>query len=119
MKTLCGLCLLLLPLAAGAARGAEDIPSVLPIGASAPDFCLPGIDDKVHCLKDYTSARILVVVFTCNHCPTAQLYERRIKQLVSDYQDRGVAFVGINPNNANASFWMSRVTRTLATRSRK
>jgi thiol-disulfide isomerase/thioredoxin len=41
-------------------------------------------------------------MFTCNHCPTAQLYETRIKQLVSDYQKRGVAFVAINPNNAAA-----------------
>jgi peroxiredoxin len=82
--------------------GAENTPSVLAIGASAPDFCLPGTDGKVHCLKDYASARILVVIFTCNHCPTAQLYETRIKQLVSDYQDRGVAFVAINPNNPTA-----------------
>ena len=89
-------------LALPALINAEDMPAVLPIGASAPDFCLPGIDDKVHCLKDYASAKILVVMFTCNHCPTAQLYETRIKQLVSDYQERGVAFVGINPNNAMA-----------------
>jgi peroxiredoxin len=60
--------------------GAENTPSVLPIGASAPDFCLPGTDGKVHCLKDHASAKILVVIFTCNHCPTAQLYETRIKQ---------------------------------------
>lgn len=81
---------------------AGDEPPVLPIGSAAPDFCLPGIDDKTHCLKDYASAKVLVVIFTCNHCPTAQMYETRIKKLVSDYQDRGVAFVAIEPNNANA-----------------
>ena len=102
MKSLCIFSALLFMLARPAFITAEDTPPVLPIGASAPDFCLPGTDDKVHCLKDYASARILVVIFTCNHCPTAQLYETRIKQLVSDYQDRGVTFVGINPNNANA-----------------
>lgn len=102
MKSLCSFCLLFLTLAPAVAMSAENTPSVLPIGASAPDFCLPGIDGKVHCLKDYASARILVVMFTCNHCPTAQLYETRIKQLVSDYQDRGVAFVAVNPNNAAA-----------------
>jgi len=102
LNRLYSLCLLFLTLAPAVAMGAEDAPSVLPIGASAPDFCLPGIDDKVHCLKDYASARILVVIFTCNHCPTAQLYETRIKQLVSDYQDQGVAFVAINPNNATS-----------------
>jgi peroxiredoxin len=101
VKRLWSLCLLLLALAPLVAKGAET-PSILPIGASAPDFCLPGTDGKVHCLKDYASARILVVMFTCNHCPTAQLYETRIKQLVSDYQDRDVAFVAIDPNNPAA-----------------
>ena len=96
------LCLLFLVIASGMAAGAEDTPPVLAIGSSAPDFCLPGVDGKVHCLRDFASGKILVVMFTCNHCPTAQLYETRIKQLVSDYQNRGVAFVGINPNNANA-----------------
>src|SRR3989449_9528043 len=80
----------------------EEGPSTLPIGAQAPDFCLPGIDDKTHCLKDYASSKVLVLIFTCNHCPTAQLYESRIKQLVADYENRGVAFVAIEPNNPNA-----------------
>jgi len=102
VKSFCTLCALFLLLALPAGMGAEDVPPVLPLGSAAPDFCLPGVDGKVHCLKDYASAQILVVMFTCNHCPTAQLYETRIKQLVSDYQGRGVAFVGINPNNANA-----------------
>ena len=84
------------------ALGAGDEPPVLSIGSQAPDFCLPGIDDKTHCLKDYASAKVLVVIFTCNHCPTAQMYETRIKQLVSDYQNRGVAFVAIEPNNPDA-----------------
>ncbi|HXJ73754.1 MAG TPA: redoxin family protein, partial [Candidatus Dormibacteraeota bacterium] len=44
-------------------------------------------------------AKYLVVIFTCNHCPTAQAYEERIKQLVADYKSRGVAFVAINPNS--------------------
>ena len=100
LNRLCILCLLFFTLVLGVAKGAENAPSVLPIGASAPDFCLPGIDGKVHCLRDYASAKILVLIFTCNHCPTAQLYETRIKQLVADYQGRGVAFVAINPNNA-------------------
>ena len=80
----------------------EEGPSTLPIGAQAPDFCLPGIDDNVHCLKDYASSKVLVIIFTCNHCPTAQLYETRIKHLVSDYQGRSVALVAIEPNNPNA-----------------
>jgi thiol-disulfide isomerase/thioredoxin len=77
-------------------------PAPLVIGAAAPDFCLPAIDGKTHCLADYASAKILVIAFTCNHCPTAQLYESRIKQLAADYQDRGVTLIAIQPNNPNA-----------------
>jgi len=74
----------------------------LDIGAAAPDFNLPGVDGKQYTLKDFASAKILVVVFTCNHCPTAQAYEGRIKKLADDYRDKGVALVAINPNNPNA-----------------
>jgi len=84
------------------ARADESAPSPLTIGASAPDFCLPGIDGQTHCLAEYASSKVLVVVFTCNHCPTAQLYETRLKQLTADYRDRGVAVVAIQPNNPNA-----------------
>lgn len=80
----------------------EGGPPTLAIGSSAPDFCLPGIDGHTHCLKDYVSNKVLVIAFTCNHCPTAQLYESRIKQLASDYRERGVALVAIEPNNPNA-----------------
>jgi peroxiredoxin len=89
---------LLLALALTPGLRADDAHPILPIGAQAPDFCLPGIDDKTHCLKDYASSKILVIIFTCNHCPTAQLYEDRIKRLVADYQGPGVAFVAIEPN---------------------
>jgi peroxiredoxin len=81
-------------------RAAEVL--TLDIGASAPDFNLPGVDGKQYTLKDFASAKILVVVFTCNHCPTAQAYEGRIKKLADDYRDKGVELVAINPNNPNA-----------------
>lgn len=84
------------------ARADEPGPPPLAIGASAPDFCLPGIDGQTHCLADYASSKVLVIAFTCDHCPTAQLYETRIKQLTADYKDRGVALVAIQPNNPNA-----------------
>ena len=45
---------------------------------------------------------MLAIVFTCNHCPTAQLYETRIKKLVDDFQAKGVAFVAIEPNDPQA-----------------
>ena len=74
---------------------------ILAIGSPAPNFELPGIDDKVHKLADY-QARVLVVMFICNHCPTSQLYEGRMKKLVTDYQSKAVDFVAINPNDPKA-----------------
>ncbi len=74
----------------------------LAINSPAPDFSLPGVDGKNHALHDYDSSKILVVLFTCNHCPTAQAYETRIKQMYADYKDKGVALVAINPNNPQA-----------------
>jgi thiol-disulfide isomerase/thioredoxin len=73
----------------------------LAIGASAPNFSLPGIDDKIHKLGDYKDP-ILVVMFISNHCPTSQLYEGRMKKLVEDYRSKGVGFVAINPNDPKA-----------------
>lgn len=77
-------------------------PPILKIGSPAPDFDLPGVDGKQHRLSDYASAKVLAIVFTCDHCPVAQMYEKRIKQLTSDYRDRGVAVVAINPNDPKA-----------------
>jgi thiol-disulfide isomerase/thioredoxin len=74
---------------------------ILPIGSPAPGFSLPGIDGKIHKLADYKDP-ILVVMFICNHCPTSQLYEGRMKKLVTDYSGKGVGFVAINPNDPNA-----------------
>ncbi len=76
--------------------------SSLALGAAAPDFNLPGVDDRNWALKDFADAKILVVVFTCNHCPTAQDYEERIKAIVTDYKPKGVAVVAINPNDPKA-----------------
>lgn len=77
-------------------------PATLEIGQPAPDFELPGVDGKTHSLKDFAGAKVLVVVFTCNHCPTAQAYEDRIVKIHDDYKDRGVALVAISPNDPQA-----------------
>ncbi len=81
---------------------AAEPPPALPLGSSAPDFSLLGVDGRHWALKDFSAAKLLVVVFTCNHCPTAQYYEERIKQLVVDYRDKGVAVVAISPNDPKA-----------------
>ena len=90
-------------LAAGLSFAAGDnAHPTLGIGSPAPDFSLPGIDGKTHTLAEYASSQVLVIIFTCDHCPTAQLYETRIKKLVSDYAGKSVAFVAIEPNDPDA-----------------
>ena len=84
------------------ASWAQQTHPILAIGSSAPNFELSGIDGKIHKLSDYSASRVLVVIFTCNHCPIAQMYERRIAQLAADYRDRGVSVVAIEPNDPNA-----------------
>jgi thiol-disulfide isomerase/thioredoxin len=87
----------------------------LNIGDPAPDFNLPGIilenpanakPSRIRVrnfrLRDFAPAKILVLIFTCNHCPTAQAYEDRIIRLTEDYIDKGVAVVAISPNDPNA-----------------
>src|SRR5580658_2218340 len=82
--------------------GAQPRHPILPIGSPAPDFALPGVDGKIHKLSDYASSPVLAVVFTCNHCPIAQMYEQRIQQLANDYKSKGVAVVAIQPNDPKA-----------------
>ena len=79
-------------------RFVSDHPT-LPIGSPAPPFTLPGTDGKTYSLSSFSKADVLVIVFTCNHCPTAQAYENRIIQLTKDYAAKNVALVAIMPND--------------------
>jgi peroxiredoxin len=73
--------------------------NTLAINAPAPELNLPGVDGKTYRLQDFADAKVLVVVFTCNHCPTAQAYEQRIIKLHQDYRERGVSLVAVSPND--------------------
>lgn len=75
---------------------------LLPIGTPAPDFKLPGVDGKDYTLASFKDSKLLMVIFTCNHCPTAQAYEQRIIDLHKDYSGKGVAVVLVSPNDAQA-----------------
>jgi len=76
--------------------------ATLAISAKAPEFSLKGVDGKTYSLSSFSDKKILVVVFTCNHCPTAQAYEDRIIKLTNDYRNKGVAVVAISPNDPNS-----------------
>ena len=77
-------------------------PKTLEPGVKAPDFNLPGVDGKMYSLKDFNKASVLVIIFSCNHCPTAQAYEDRIISISKDYRSKGVEIVMISPNSVRA-----------------
>ncbi len=91
----------LAPLRPAAADEGPSVPT-LAIGASAPDFDLPGVDGKHYTLGSFAKAKVLVIVFIANHCPTAQAYEGRIEKLHADFRDRGVQVVLVSPNDPKA-----------------
>jgi peroxiredoxin len=72
----------------------------MPVGTPAPPFSLPATDGRTVSLEDFADAKVLVVVFTCNHCPYAKAAEGRLVELQRDFADRGVRLVAINPNDA-------------------
>jgi peroxiredoxin len=76
---------------------------VLELGAKSPDFGdLQGADGKRYSLESFSKSTVLVVVFTCNHCPYSQAYEDRIIAIQRDYAGRGVQLVAINANDDKA-----------------
>ena len=79
----------------------DDHPT-LAIGSKAPSFSLKGVDGKTYTLASFAKYKILVIIFTCNHCPTAQDYEDRVIQLTNDYRSKNVGVVAINPNDPSA-----------------
>jgi len=73
----------------------------LQIGERAPDFSLPATDGKTYSLDDFKAASVLVVFFTCNHCPFVIGSDEVTRTTALRFRDRGVAFVGINSNSEN------------------
>jgi peroxiredoxin len=77
---------------------AREVPT-LEVGQPAPDFNLPDTEGNMRSLDDYADAEVLVLIFTANHCPTAQAYEQRMIDVQEDYAERGVQVVAISPNS--------------------
>ena len=73
----------------------------LNLGVKAPDFNLPATDGKSYCLADFDNANILVLFFTCNHCPFVINSDEITRATVEKFTDKNVSFVGINANSKN------------------
>ena len=73
----------------------------LALGAKAPDFNLKGVDGGMHSLADYAGKKALVVIVSCNHCPTVIEYEDRMVAIHADYADKGVEVIAINGNETD------------------
>jgi len=74
----------------------------LGLGASAPDFDLPGVDGRRYSLASFNGKPVLVVIFSCNHCPYVVAYEDRMVSVQKDYAQKGVQLVAINSNDEGA-----------------
>ena len=68
------------------------------IGEKANPFSLPGVDGKTYTLDSFKDKAVLVVIFSCNHCPYVQAYEERMIKLQKDFAAQGAQFVLINSN---------------------
>ena len=78
-------------------------PSTMPtLGMQAPDFRLPDTQGKMVALGDFQDAPALLVMFICNHCPYVQHVRAELAELCEEYQQVGVAVVGINSNDVEA-----------------
>jgi peroxiredoxin len=71
----------------------------LSLGATAPGFSLPATDGKTYSLADFADAELLVVFFTCNHCPYVLGSDEVTRATADKYAPKGVRFVGINSNS--------------------
>ncbi len=69
------------------------------IGDPVGDFKLKNVDGKIIGLSDYPDAKGFIIVFTCNHCPYAKLYESRIIKLAEKYNKQGYQLIAVNPND--------------------
>ena len=104
---------LLISLGLGLSAAVAEPPVELELGKQAPDFSLPGIDGKTHQLADFKDAKILVLMFTANHCPDARSAAPRMAELDARYRDKGVVFVAISGNDDKALRLLLLATRPL------
>jgi peroxiredoxin len=93
---------LLIFLASGSLLFSADKVETIAVGQKAPDFDLKGVDGKSYSLSSFADKEMLLVIFTCNHCPDARAARGRIKQFYADFKDKGVGLVQIAGNDDKA-----------------
>ncbi|MBU6343302.1 MAG: thioredoxin family protein [Bacteroidetes bacterium] len=81
------------------AQGNQTIPTTYGVGDAVEDFSLKNVDGRNISLYGYKGSKGVIVIFTCNHCPYAQLYEQRIIDLHKKYKDKGFPVLAVNPNS--------------------
>jgi peroxiredoxin len=91
-------------LSGAAEKGKSKFNKVLTVGDKAPEWAdLPGVDDRTHSLADYRDAKAVIIVFTCNHCPVAKLYEARLIELAKNYEKEvQVVAISVSHNGADS-----------------
>jgi peroxiredoxin len=95
LRLACGIAALVFAVSVQAS--AAKFNRVLDVGKQAPPWkALRGVDGKTHSLDDLKKSKAVVVVFTCNHCPVAQAYEKRLIKLASESRKQDVEFVAIS-----------------------
>ena len=62
-------------------------------------FHLPGVDGKDYSPDNFADKEVLVIIFSCNHCPYVQAWEDRMIQIQRDYADKGVQLIAISAND--------------------
>ncbi|MFC1663363.1 thioredoxin family protein [Patescibacteria group bacterium] len=72
------------------------------LGSSMPPFSLPASDGNNYAGDDFSNKDILVITFTCNHCPYAQHAKPKLEEVYKKYKDQSVQFIAINPNDEQA-----------------
>jgi len=75
------------------------IDNKLKIDSIAPDFLLVGVDDNTYSLSSFYNKKILIIIFSCNHCPYVQAYEDRIISIQNEFEEDGVQIVAVNSND--------------------
>lgn len=73
----------------------------LPLGSKPVDFELPATDGKTYRLSDFAADPMLVIFFTCNHCPYVVNSDELTRRTAERFGPRGVRFVGINANSTH------------------